>query len=488
MSFPAQRSHVKALGRAVPTLRRVAAGAFFCAAIFLATAARAEFSMDDPQVARSISGQFVVSTTTQHSRLFYRPDFATDTHFTRLEPALLAVAAERFKDLLWQQLGMKADSSWEGKIYLSLRPADSPDDDVTIASDYLMRNWDYHVVLPDILARTRYARALSSVLLLEIANRANPGINRSANVPQWLVDGLARQVLDEDTAKVILAVPMGSQNTLPQSYVDENERGLDRLASAREILQNSAALTFNQLSWPTDEQANGDDGGAYLASAQLFAHELLGLPGGQKKMRTLLARLRDCQNWQTAFFLVFHDDFKHPLDVEKWWSLRALNFAAHNSSSQWTPFDSSVRLARLLSVPVEVRNSSNSFPAHAQISLQAAMHEFGPQQRDDILRTILRNLELAQFRLAPQFAGLAAGYRDTVAGFLGELNKPRVATVNKNGSGKSRATVRDTLRKLDALDNRRRDMIALMNLRLVPRDMQNTLPRPANLTENNSHL
>jgi hypothetical protein len=488
MSFSAQRSHVKALGRAVPTLRRTAAGAFFCAVIFLAAAARAEFSEDDPQVTRSISGQFVVSTTTQHSRLFFLPDFANNTNFVRLEPALLAVAAERFKDLLWQQLGLRADSAWQGKIHLSLRPADSPDDDVTIASDYLMRNWDYHVVLPDILARTRYVRALSSVLLLEIANRDNPGINRSTDVPQWLVDGLAQQVLDEDASKVVLAVPMGSQNTLPQSYVDEHERGLDHLVSARGILQNSAALTFNQLSWPTDEQANGDDGGVYLASAELLVHDLLGLPGGPKKMRALLARLRDCQNWQTAFFQVFHDDFKRPLDVEKWWSLRVINFAAHNSRSQWTPFDSSVRLAGLLSVPVEIRNSSNSFPAHAQISLQAAMHEFAPEQRDNILHTILRDLELAQFRLAPQFAGLAAGYRDTLAGFLGELNKPRVATVNKTGSGRSRATVRDTLRKLDALDNRRRDLIARMNLRLVPRDIQNTLPRPANLTENNSHL
>jgi len=372
-----------------------------------------------------------------------------------------------------------------------LRHARSLDETVTITSFPFLDHWNYEVDLPDILSKTRYARAMSGVLLLEFANRgANPGagIGHSAEVPAWLVDGLAQQVLAADGDKVLLSAPIKKTEDLAVSRINLTERSFDSLAAARPILQTLPALTYDQLSWPTDNQMEGADGGAYLASAQLFAHELLGLPGGQKKMRTLLARLRDCQNWQTAFFLVFHDDFKHPLDVEKWWSLRALNFAAHNSSSQWTPFDSSVRLARLLSVPVEVRNSSNSFPAHAQISLQAAMHEFGPQQRDDILRTILRNLELAQFRLAPQFAGLAAGYRDTVAGFLGELNKPRVATVNKNGSGKSRATVRDTLRKLDALDNRRRDMIARMNLRLVPRDMQNTLPRPANLTENNSHL
>ena len=451
-----------------------------CLAVFLAVfqTARAQSDLPGagPLVTRSVSGQFIVNAADQNSWLFSRREIAANTNLVRLEPALLAVAAERFKELLWQQLGLRPSSPWSGKIYLSLQPAHSPDDEVTIASSYLLRTWNYHVSLPDVLTRTRYGRTLSAVLLLEIANRGNTAGGNSTEIPAWLVDGLAWQVLDEDALKIILTAPSTARNSLAQNAVDEKKRGLDSLASARRILQDYTALTFNQLSWPTDEQLNGDDGGIYEASAQLFVHELLKLPNGPKKMLNLLNRLPVCQNWQTAFFLAFSDDFQRPVEVEKWWSLRTLNFAQHNSSSQWTPADSSDRLARLLSVPVEIRSNSNSLPAHAQISLQTALLKLGPTQRDDSLETVLRNIELAQIRMAPQFAFLVAGYRDTIADFLGELKKLRLSSVNKSDSGLRRATTRDTLRKLDALDLRRRDLITHLNLRLVPRNVHSALP------------
>ena len=480
MMLPARGSRVKTLERAVPARHRFATRAFFCVAVFFIAVfsvniSHAEFSTDDSLVARSFSGQFIVSAPGQSSPLFFRRDFAADTNFVRLEPALLAVAAERFRELLWRQLGLKPDSPWSGKIYLLLQPAHSPDDEVTIASDSMLHTWNYRVTLPDILTRTRYARALSAVLLLEIAGRDNPNGQPSAEIPSWLVDGLARQVLDEDAAGIILSTPSGSMDRPPLSSVNEKEHGLDSLATARQTLQNFPALTFDQLSWPSDEQVNGDDDGVYQASAQLFVHELSRLPEGSKKLRALLARLPGCQNWQTAFFFVYHGDFKDPVAVEKWWSLRTLDFAAHNSSSQWTMADSSDRLAGLLQVPVEMRSSSNSLPAHAQISLQTAIRDFAPGQRDAVLDVTLRDLELAQFRLAPPFAALAAGYRDTIMDFLGERPAPRALIVNKHDSATRRATVRDTLKKLDALDNRRRVLIARLNVRFVPRNVHAAL-------------
>ncbi len=476
MRLPVKCFRMQALERTVPALCHFAIRVFFCLAVCLAARAQTDLSGAGPLMTRSVSGQFIVSAAEQNSRLFYRRDFAADTNFVRLEPTLLAIAAERFKDLLWQQLGLKPGSPWSGKIYLTLQPAHSPDDDVTVASDYLLRSWNYHVTLPDVLARTRYGRTLSAVLLLEIANRNNPAGDSSAEIPSWLVAGLAWQVLGEDAAKIILTVPSGALDRLPQNTVNEKQRGLDPLASARRILQDYSALTFSQLSWPTDEQLNGDDDEVYLASAQLFVHELLKLPDGPQKMLALLDRLHGCQNWQTAFFLAFSHDFSCPVEVEKWWSLRTLNFAAHSASSQWTPADSSDRLASLLNVPVEVRSSSNSLPAHAQISLQAAIRELNPVARDNSLAAVLRNLELAQFRLASPFAALAAGYRDTIADFLGELKKSRVSLVDKSGSSQRRAMVGDTVRKLDALDLRRRNVVAHMNLRFVPRDVHSSLP------------
>jgi len=438
--------------------------------IFFAAATQAQFSLEAPLVTRSVSGQFVVSAPTHFSWLFNRPEILADTNLIRLDPALLAVAVERFRTLLWGQVGLKPDSPWHGKIHLVLRPAQSPEDDVTITSRFMLRIWDYQMILPDVLTRARYARALSAVLLLEIANRANADADHSAEIPAWLVDGLAHQVLDENEAKLVLSLPSGSLIGAPVSSLDEKERGMDALASARKTLQNASALTFDQLSWPTDEQLNGDDGGVYWASAQLFSHELLRLPGGPQKMRALLACLPGCQNWQTAFFAVYRNEFPRPVEVEKWWSLQAINFAAHNSNSQLTAADSDERLAALLRVPVEIRGASNSLPRHAEISLQNAIRDLNPEQRDTVLANRLRDLELAQFRLARTYAELAAGYRDVLRDFLGDGENPHPLAGNNHASGPKRATVRETLKKLDVLDTRRHELAARLNFNFVPRN------------------
>jgi hypothetical protein len=423
-------------------LKNFTALTFFLGAIFLAGNSRAQFSADNTLTARSISGQFIINASPDFSPLFYRRDFAANTNLVRLEPALLAVSAERFKTLLWQQLGLKPDSAWRGKIFLMLRPAHSPDDGVVIASGPILHAWDYRVTLPDVVTRTRYARALSAALLLEIANRDNPANGHSAEIPSWLADGLAQSALDEDVAKVILSTPDKMVNDLPLSSLDEKQRGLDPLTSARATLQNYSALTFDQLSWPTDAQANGDDGGVYLASAQLFVHELLNLKNGAVKMRIMLARLPDCLNWQTAFFFAFHENFQRPVEVEKWWSLRVVDFAAHNAGAQWPLADSNQELANLLSIAVEIRGSSNSLPAHAEISLQAAIRSFAPEQRDAILEARLRNIELAQFRIATPFAALTSGYCVALLDFLGERKRNSPAHTSPfSGGNRSPSTM-----------------------------------------------
>jgi hypothetical protein len=475
MKSTARRFRSLAPAGAVPTPGRLFLSVLCCSLFFQTTMARAQFSPIAPPVTSSVSGQFVVSAPAQFSWLFNRPEIAANTNLIRLDPALLAVAVERFKVLLWQQVGLKAGSPWQGKVHLMLRAARSPEDEVTIASSFMSGSWSYQVLLPDVLTRARYARALSAVLLLEIANRANRSPNRSPEIPAWLVDGLGRQVLDEDEAKLILSLPAGMPNGAPMSSVNERERGLDALASARTILQNSATLTFDQLSWPTEEQMNGDDGGVYRASAQLFVHELLRLPAGPEKIHFLLARLPGCLNWQLAFYEAYRSEFKRPVEVEKWWSLRAIEFAAHNANSQLTAADSDERLADLLEVPVQIRGNSNSLPWHTEISLQKAIRELEPGHRDAELSSLLRNLELAQFRLARPYAVLAAGYRDVLRSFLGASDSPHPVTNNRREAASKRAPLKDTLKKLDALDIRRRELAARLNFNFVPRNGQSTL-------------
>jgi hypothetical protein len=67
----------------------------------------------------------------------------------------------------------------------------------------------------------------------------------------------------------------------------------------------------------------------------------------------------------------------------------------------------------------------------------------------------LRDFELAQLRMAPQLAVLTAEYRLAIADYLGQSK--RVAPHwNKHEVVPSRTSARETLKKLDALDAKRR--------------------------------
>ena len=425
---------------------------------FPLAAALGQYSFTDQNPVSSISGQFSISDLQDDPEAPLDPDLAANTNLIHLNTALLAVAAERFKLSLWQQLGLPPATAWSGRIHLRLHPARWRDETVTITATPFLNRWSYKVELPDLISETRYARALSGVLLLELANRAAPPDGHSTELPAWLVDGLAEQILAADREEIVLSAPVKKDGRMGADRVNHAERGRDALAGARPVLQNLPVLTFDQLSWPTDAQMEGADGGAYLASAQVFQSELLNLKNGREKMRAFVTELPAHYNWQTAFYHAFGEDFHGPLDVEKWWALRVVNFAAQATGPRWTTDASLARLRELLSVPVEYRGSSNTLPGHAEISLQAALKNLAPAQRDLVLQTKARDLAMVELRLAPPFGGLADGYRQTLEVFLGEaviVSRPSVAT--KHGvTVDERSRVAEALKKLDALDLRRR--------------------------------
>jgi hypothetical protein len=426
--------------------------------IFFLAATHGQYSYSDQNTVNSVSGQFIVSSVGTDAMIVRDPALVADINIVHLKTPLLAVSAERFKFSLRQQLGIPVDATWSGKIYLQVHPARSPDETVTIMSSPFLNYWNYMVRLPDMLGKTRYARALSGVLLLELANRnVKPG-GHTAELPPWLVDGLAQQVLGADSDKVILSVIPKKDDVLPASRINLSQRGIDPLASSRQILRNLPVSTFDQLSWPTDAQMEGADGGAYLASAQLFLSELLKLKNGREKMRAMLTELPEHLNWQTAFFHAFGQDFQRPLDVEKWWALRAVTFDSRSSSPHWPTDVSLVRLQELMLVPVESRGDSNALPTHVEISLQEALKTLDLEQLDTIMRTKVRDLRIAELQLAPPFGQLADGYRLVLEKFIDEsAQAAQVSPDNKHGIPRSPwISTMDTLKQLDALDSRRR--------------------------------
>jgi hypothetical protein len=434
-----------------------------CAAIF-PLAARAQTALPDTISARSISGRFIVTSPASApagSGLAGRPEIATNTDLVRLEPALLVVSAERIKESLERELnpelrGLELPPPLPGKIFLALHPARSTGEGVTIVSRPFPSGWDYQVRLPDVLPRVRYLRAMTGVLLLESANR--DARTRSAEVPAWLVDGLSQELLATAGPEIILSLPYKTVNGLPVSRTVATTRGLDPLAGARGVLRDQSVLTFEQLSWPTDAQLSGADGGVYRASAQLFVNELLALKNGPAHLRAMLASLPKFYNWQVAFQTAFRENFPRPLDVEKWWAVQLVSFVARDPGPAWTPAVSRDRLDELLSVAVEMRAASNALPAHAEISLQAVIRNFDRKRQVEILQPKMGALGLAQLRMSPAFAVLADEYRRAIADYL----EPAQYAASPPNLGKhppamsSRPPAAGTLRKLDALDARRR--------------------------------
>ena len=338
-----------------------------------------------------------------------------------------------------------------------------------IVAEPFLQRWNCRVELPDVTIRPRLIRALTAALLLENANRHLVTPEKPAEIPSWLADGLAQEILADEGEKMILAAPGKTPNGVSESRIDRTERARDVLTEACKTLHNADALTFEQLSWPSPEQLSGADNGAYRATAQLFVHSLLGLKDGPAKLRRMLAQLSDCENWQTAFLRSFSENFARPLDVEKWWSLRVVSYVARDPGPVWTPAVSYQRLNELLAVPVDIRTSSNALPQHMEISLQTAVRSFDAAQQATVLPVKLRDFELAKFRFAPEFAALAEGYRSALADFLGENKSLPPGNLARAAAKYHKAGKAETIRRLDGLDTRRRELeikLRVENIRL----------------------
>jgi hypothetical protein len=164
-----------------------------------------------PEAVRSLSGQFIVKTTPLQDPPRAVLNLTAKPGFIQLLPTLLTVSGERIRHALNQQLDV--NSPWQGKIYLVLYPAATSNDTVYIASERFKDGWQYQVRIPQVLGRERYVAAMTQVLLLELANRRNPAV--SAQIPNWLSYGLARNLLSTREVQLILFPPSSTVNGLP---------------------------------------------------------------------------------------------------------------------------------------------------------------------------------------------------------------------------------------------------------------------------------
>ncbi|HEY4983511.1 MAG TPA: hypothetical protein VIJ24_00450 [Verrucomicrobiae bacterium] len=405
-----------------------------------------------PQPTRSQSGQFLCYGVPGANGPPIRPFYLrSNTALVDLEPWVLVVSCERIKQALGRELNVTTPGN--GKIFIFLYRAQSPDDSVVITPQRFADGWNYRVDLPNLIDRDRYLSVLTHVLLLEMANRR--ASEHTAEIPIWLRDGLAQQLLLSRGIELIPPPPQWTVNGVTTTTVTVNERKTNSLARAHDVMRASPALTFDELSWPSDEDWQGGRGVQFRSSAQLFVVRLLNLKNGRASLRALIESLPQYYNWQFAFLNAFQNYFQSPLDVEKWWAVNVVQFTGSDLAQTWPSQESWQRLDETIQPTVEVRAATNQLPFYDRVTLQAVVRDWSAAQQTGVLQQTIRDLALIRTRLARGLGELADNYRLALAEYL------RMRDGHENFYAKSRPEIRRamlirrTLKTLDALDSKR---------------------------------
>jgi len=416
----------------------------------LRSVASAPIATPDLVAARSQSGQFVVYAGRSSGSVPPVLELAKSRGFVQLEPTLVTISCERIKQILLRELD--ATAPWRGTIYLVLYPARGAKDAVTVTSERFTGGWQYRLDMPDVMERTRYVRTIVQVLLAEMANRSAPA--RAAEVPLWLSEGFTQLLLDSNPDEIILAPPQESLHGVNVRATVVNARRASLQEQVQKKLRGRPALSFENLSWPAENQLSGPAGGLYSGSAQLFVGELLRLPDGRACLRTMLYRLPQHFNWQLAFLGAFRAHFERPLDAEKWWSLVRAETAARDPDQTWAPEESWRKLDQAIHASVQVRTGTNELPLHAEVPLQTIIQEWDKVRQTAALQNALRALGLIRLRIAPDFAGLVQDYYQSIDTYLQQRDSSGSIIPFVRRASRRRA-VENALRQLNALDARR---------------------------------
>lgn len=411
--------------------------------------ADAQPSNPDLTSARSHSGQFVVYARRSPPPPLWVSNLATNKDFVQLEPTLATVSCERIKQVLTRELG--ATEPWRGHVYVFLYPARGIDDTITITSERYKNGWQYRVELPDVVERSRYVRGVVQVLLLEMGNRNAE--TRAVEIPFWLVEGFAQRLLASSGTEIILPPPRDKANGLNVSTMRVNTRKGSLVEEGQKKLRGRPPLTFENLSWPAEDEPYGDTG-LYSGSAQLFVGELLRLPDGRACLRAMLAQLPQNYNWQFAFLSAFRSYFERPLDVEKWWALSLAGTTGLDLAQTWSLEESWRRLNQTVHFAVQVRTAANELPLHADLKLQTIIREWDSVRQTQALGSTLRELGLLRLRIAREFIGLVQDYSQALETYLQQRDHTGVILPFTRKAAQRRA-VEAAIQQLDALDARR---------------------------------
>jgi hypothetical protein len=418
----------------------------------LGLGAAAEIDTKIPS-ARSRSGQFTVYGDRFTSPSLGNVAQSSNRKQILLEIDPLAVSCERVKAALLLRLGVS--DQWRGKIAVRIRPARRNVPAVVVTSNRYSDGWIYGVDVAEEVEPEEVLRGLVRVLLLEIANRyPGPCI---VELPFWLVEGIARDLLTVEGADLILQKnPLVGKVGQSWGQLQSSARSrllVEQTLELRKLLVAFPALTFDELCLPSERHLSEQGLPHYRASAHLLVKELLRLPQGQQTIWNMLSLLPQALNWQTAFLRAYFTRFPTLLDAEKWWALSVVHFTGRDGAYAWSIPRTLERLGDALQIPVEVRRSPNEATQRSSVSLEEVLRSWGPSPQRTALLGILSRLRAVGSSAAKQAYPVVQGYQNLLAGYLHRRERvPRRNEAKGMVSAEASVLLRDTLTRLRELE------------------------------------
>lgn len=352
-----------------------------------------------PGAAESIvsqSEQFVIYYGKRHVSLDPVP-----ADSVLLEPELLAITAERVKQALAAEV--PALGRAREKINLHILDESTPQGAIGIVSTLFTDGWNYRVAIPPVADQTRLVKALIQVILVEYANRSG---QRGAEIPAWVVEGLAQELFHSVGPKLVV----DRHSTAWEGALRDLQK------RTRETMRTNAPPSFNDLTTLAPPPKDAPAEPLYQSSAHLLVRSLLSAPGGRQKFAGFVQLLPHSWNWQTSFRQAF--GFESMLDVEKWWSLVTVEFTSRDLRQTWTASASLQKLDELLSTRVEVRSATNSLPETRVMDLPSLLREKDLSFQNAALNEKIAQLGYTAPHLSQQVGLLALDYKKVLENYL----------------------------------------------------------------------
>jgi hypothetical protein len=436
-----------------------------CARPLLAAAVCSWLCMTSPA---ELSPHFFLPTRSsesfnvQDARLFSRPpashlEIAPTT--VVLDPDILLLSAERVRRSLVHELGLGGKPF--SKVQLVLNHTFSLDQDIRLVSSYRGNRWQYMVEVPDQVDRAKLVRAIVKVTLLEYSNRMAGG--KSAEIPLWLVEGACMHLLHSVAPDLI--PQRGAPSTAyggrgDVNFVQRRFRGGDALQEVKSTLQGAPPFSFAQLCHPTQGMVEGESFKIFQSSAQLFFAELMRLPEGAPRLRTMLQALPAFWNWELAFLHAFKPLFPDLLEVEKWWTLSVTLVGTRGPLNSWRSDLTLGKLGEILATKARISFRFNDVPTVREVPIQTILQEWDyPLQRAVLQEKIvlLTILEAMSGTGTPEpVRELTSDYRALFQDYLQSREQAgQTHSKRPERSIRSHSLVRNTVRRLNELDERR---------------------------------